>query len=45
MVLRSFDAMAASTIQHPEGTLIYVTDKKELFMREEDGVRKVLVIV
>lgn len=45
MFLRSFDIMAASTIHHPEGTLIYVTDSRELYMREQDGVREVLVIV
>lgn len=45
MVLRSVDTMAATTIRYPEGTLIYVKDNRELYMRVHDGIREVMVIV
>ncbi len=37
--------MAATTIRYPEGTLIYVKDNRELYMRVHDGIREVMVIV
>ncbi|XP_015225029.1 PREDICTED: collagen alpha-1(XVIII) chain-like, partial [Cyprinodon variegatus] len=43
MVLRSYDIMIATARQQPEGSLIYILDKADLYLRVRDGIRQVLL--
>lgn len=43
LILRTLNTMPATTRQHREGTLIYVKENRELYMRIDDGVRQVMV--
>lgn len=45
LILRTFDAVAPTTRQHREGTLIYVKENRELYMRVDDGIRQVMVFI
>lgn len=42
-MLRSYDAMTATARRHPEGSLVYVIDQTDLYLRVRDGVRQVYV--
>uniref|UniRef100_A0AAV2KF70 Collagen type XV/XVIII trimerization domain-containing protein n=1 Tax=Knipowitschia caucasica TaxID=637954 RepID=A0AAV2KF70_KNICA len=42
-VLRSYDTMRATARGHPEGSLVYVLDQTDLYLRVRDGVRQVQV--
>lgn len=44
-MLRSYDAMTATARRHPEGSLVYVIDQTDLYLRVRDGVRQVYVSV
>lgn len=43
IVLRSYDTMASASRNQPEGTLVYITDNTDLYIRVREGCRKVLV--
>lgn len=43
MVFKSYDIMAATARRQPEGSLVYVTDQTDLYVRVRDGVRQVQV--
>lgn len=40
-VFRSYDTMAATARRQPEGSLVYVIDQTDLYVRVRDGVRQV----
>lgn len=42
-VLRSYDTMIATARRQAEGSLIYIIDKADLYLRVRDGVRQVMV--
>uniref|UniRef100_A0A8C6UC14 Collagenase NC10/endostatin domain-containing protein n=1 Tax=Neogobius melanostomus TaxID=47308 RepID=A0A8C6UC14_9GOBI len=42
-VLRSYDTMRATARGQPEGSLVYVLDQTDLYLRVRDGVRQVQV--
>ena len=42
-VLRSYDLMMATARRQAEGTLIYIVDKTDLYIRVREGFRQVLV--
>lgn len=42
-VLRSYDTMIATARRQSEGTLIYIVDKTDLYIRVRDGFKQVLV--
>lgn len=42
-VMRSYDAMVSSAQQHPEGTLVYLMDQTDLYVRVGAGFRQVMV--
>jgi len=42
-VLRSYDTMMATARRQTEGSLIYVLDKADLYLRVRDGLRQVMV--
>lgn len=44
MVFKSYDIMATTARRQPEGSLVYVTDQTDLYVRVRDGVRQVQVI-
>ncbi|KAG7268226.1 hypothetical protein CRUP_010689 [Coryphaenoides rupestris] len=41
MVLRTFDTMRSTARRQAEGTLVYVLDQTDLYLRVRDGVRQV----
>uniref|UniRef100_A0A3Q2GRG5 Collagenase NC10/endostatin domain-containing protein n=1 Tax=Cyprinodon variegatus TaxID=28743 RepID=A0A3Q2GRG5_CYPVA len=43
MVFGSYDTMAATARSQPEGSLVYVVDQTDLYVRVRDGVRQVQV--
>ena len=44
MVLRSYDTMAATARSQAEGTLVYVQEQTDFYLRVRDGVRQVQVL-
>ncbi len=42
-VLRSYDTMTATARRQPEGSLVYVIEQTDLYLRVRDGVRQVHV--
>lgn len=42
-VLRSYDTMIATARRQAEGSLIYILDKADLYLRVRDGIRQVMV--
>lgn len=42
-VLRSYDIMIATARRQPEGSLVYIIDKADLYLRVRDGLRQVLL--
>lgn len=42
-VLRSYDVMIATARRQAEGSLIYIIDKADLYLRVRDGLRQVMV--
>lgn len=40
---RTYDTMAAGARRHAEGSLVYVLDQTDLYLRVRDGVRQVYV--
>lgn len=42
-MLRSYGTMAATARRHPEGSLVYVIEQTDLYLRVRDGVRQVHV--
>lgn len=42
-VLRSYDTMIATARRQPEGSLIYIIDKADLYLRVGNGLRQVMV--
>uniref|UniRef100_A0A8C3A675 Collagen alpha-1(XVIII) chain n=1 Tax=Cyclopterus lumpus TaxID=8103 RepID=A0A8C3A675_CYCLU len=42
-VLRSYDTMVATARRQTEGSLIYIVDKADLYLRVRDGLRQVMV--
>uniref|UniRef100_A0A3Q3KS78 Collagenase NC10/endostatin domain-containing protein n=1 Tax=Monopterus albus TaxID=43700 RepID=A0A3Q3KS78_MONAL len=42
-VLRSYDTMFATAKHQPEGSLIYIIDKADLYLRVHNGLRQVMV--
>lgn len=42
-VLRSYDTMLATARRQTEGSLIYIIDKADLYLRVRDGLRQVMV--
>lgn len=42
-VLRSYDTMIATGRRQAEGSLIYIIDKADLYLRVRDGLRQVMV--
>lgn len=44
-VLRSYDIMIATARRQPEGSLIYVVDKADLYLRVRYGLRQVMVAI
>lgn len=42
-MLRSYETMAATARRHPEGSLVYIIDRTDLYIRVQDGVRQVQV--
>lgn len=43
--MRSYDVLLATAPGQPEGTLIYIVDKSDLYIRVRDGIRQVMVRV
>ncbi|XP_058475540.1 collagen type XVIII alpha 1 chain a isoform X2 [Solea solea] len=43
IVLRSYDTMIASARRQSEGSLIYIIDKADLYLRVRDGLRQVML--
>lgn len=41
--MRSYDIMIATARREPEGSLIYILDKADLYLRVRDGLRQVLL--
>lgn len=44
-MLSSYDTMAATARRHPEGSLVYIIEQTDLYLRVRDGVRQVHVII
>lgn len=44
-VLRSYDTMIATARRQPEGSLIYIIDKADLYLRVRNGLRQVMVAI
>lgn len=42
-MFRTYETMAATARRHPEGSLVYVLDQTDLYLRVRDGVRQVHV--
>lgn len=42
-MFRTYDTMAATARRHPEGSLAYVIDQTDLYLRVREGVRQVYV--
>lgn len=42
-VLRSYDIMTATARRQPEGSLVYILDQTDLYLRVRDGIRQVQV--
>lgn len=42
-VLRSYETMVATARRQSEGSLIYILDKADLYLRVRDGLRQVMV--
>lgn len=42
-VLRSYDTMVATARRQAEGSLIYVMDRADLYLRVGNGLRQVMV--
>lgn len=42
-LFRTYDTMAATARRHPEGSLVYVIDQTDLYLRVREGVRQVYV--
>lgn len=42
-VLRSYETMTATARRQPEGSLVYILDQTDLYLRVRDGVRQVQV--
>lgn len=42
-VLRSYDTMIATARRQAEGSLIYIIDKADLYLRVRNGLRQVMV--
>lgn len=42
-VLRSYDTMTATARRQPEGSLVYILDQTDLYLRVRDGLRQVQV--
>lgn len=42
-VLRSYDTMIATARRQEEGSLIYILEKADLYLRVRDGLRQVMV--
>lgn len=42
-MLRSYDVMTATARRQPEGSLVYIIDRTDLYLRVRDGVRQVQV--
>uniref|UniRef100_A0A665T8E8 Collagenase NC10/endostatin domain-containing protein n=1 Tax=Echeneis naucrates TaxID=173247 RepID=A0A665T8E8_ECHNA len=40
-VLRSYDTMRATARRQPEGSLVYILDQTDLYLRVRDGVRQI----
>uniref|UniRef100_A0A3P9CFT0 Collagen type XVIII alpha 1 chain n=1 Tax=Maylandia zebra TaxID=106582 RepID=A0A3P9CFT0_9CICH len=43
--LRSYDTMIATARRQEEGSLIYIIDRADLYLRVRDGVRQVMVLL
>lgn len=41
--MRSYDVMIATARRQAEGSLIYIIDKADLYLRVRDGLRQVMV--
>lgn len=44
-VLRSYDTMIATARRQSEGSLIYIIDKADLYLRVRNGLRQVMVAI
>lgn len=44
-MLRSYDTMVVTARRHPEGSLVYIIEQTDLYLRVRDGVRQVHVII
>jgi len=42
-VLRSYDTMIATARRQEEGSLVYILDRADLYLRVRDGLRQVMV--
>jgi len=42
--LRSYETMTATARRQPEGSLVYIIDQTDLYLRVREGVRQVQVI-
>uniref|UniRef100_A0A3P8V8L8 Collagenase NC10/endostatin domain-containing protein n=1 Tax=Cynoglossus semilaevis TaxID=244447 RepID=A0A3P8V8L8_CYNSE len=44
-VLRSYDIMTATARRQPEGSLVYILDQTDLYLRVRDGIRQVSRVI